>query len=225
MILLFLRLHPSTAFWTLVDCEGYSSSSKWFLCTVVGIIVIWIIFTHSSPFEFTDSLNVDVHSCHLLFDHFQFALIHGPTIPGSYAVLFFNASDLTSTTRHIHTGWCFCFGSACLFLMKFFLCSSAVAYLVPTDLGSSSFSVRSFCLFILFKGFSRQEYWSVFLFPSLVDHILLKLSTMIHMCWVVLHSIAHSFIELDKVVIHVISLVSFVWYNCIWYCILNFFFW
>ena len=22
-----------------------------------------------------------VHSCHLLFDHFQFALIHGPNIP------------------------------------------------------------------------------------------------------------------------------------------------
>ena len=33
---------------------------------------------------------------------------------------------------------------------------------------------------------------------------------LIHMSWVALHSIAHSFIELDKVVIHVISLVSFV---------------
>ena len=28
----------------------------------------------------------------------------------------------------------------------------------PTDLGSSSFSVLSFCFFILFRGFSRQEY-------------------------------------------------------------------
>ena len=25
---------------------------------------------------FADSYNVDIHSCHLLFDHFQFALIH-----------------------------------------------------------------------------------------------------------------------------------------------------
>ena len=123
------------------------------------------------------------------------------------------------------TGCCFCFGSAYSFLLKFFLCSSAVAYWVPTDLGSSSFSVRSFCLFILFIGFSRQEYWGVFLFPSLVDHILSELSTMIHMSWVALHSIAHSFIELDEVVIHVISLVSFVWYNCKWYCVLNFSFW
>ena len=28
-------------------------------------------------------------SCHILFDHFQFTLIHGPDIPGSYAVFFF----------------------------------------------------------------------------------------------------------------------------------------
>ena len=30
---------------------------------------------------------------HLLFDHFQFSLIHGPNIPGSYATLFFTAMD------------------------------------------------------------------------------------------------------------------------------------
>ena len=40
--------------------------------------------------------------------------------------------------------------------------------LSPTDLGSSSVSVLSFCLFILFMGFSRQEYWSSLPFPSLV---------------------------------------------------------
>ena len=36
-------------------------------------------------------------------DHFQFALIHGPNIPGSYAILLFIASDLASTTSHIHS--------------------------------------------------------------------------------------------------------------------------
>jgi len=45
---------------------------------------------------------VNVHSCHLLFDHFQFALIHGPNIPGSYAILLFTASDLASIISHIH---------------------------------------------------------------------------------------------------------------------------
>ena len=35
-------------------------------------------------------------------DHFQFALIHGPDIPGSYVILFFIALDFAFTTRHIH---------------------------------------------------------------------------------------------------------------------------
>ena len=40
IILSFLRLYPSTAFWTLVDYDGYSISSKGFLPTVVDIMVI-----------------------------------------------------------------------------------------------------------------------------------------------------------------------------------------
>ena len=35
--------------------------------------------------------------------HFQFALIHGPDIPGSYAILLFTASDLASISSPIHT--------------------------------------------------------------------------------------------------------------------------
>ena len=41
------------------------------------------------------------------------------------------------------------------------------------------------------------------------DHVLSELSTMTHLSWVALHGMAHIFIELDKAVIHVISLVSF----------------
>ena len=41
IILSFLRLHASTAFWNLfVDYDGYSISSKGFLPTVVDIMVI-----------------------------------------------------------------------------------------------------------------------------------------------------------------------------------------
>ena len=40
IILWFLRLHPSTAFWTLIDYDGYSISSKGFLPMVVDIMVI-----------------------------------------------------------------------------------------------------------------------------------------------------------------------------------------
>ena len=45
--------------------------------------------------------------------------------------------------------------------------------------------------------------------PSPVDHILSELSAMTCPSWVALHDMAHSFIELDKAVVHVISLVSF----------------
>ena len=115
-------------------------------------------------------------------------------------------SPVTSTA-----GCCFCFGSVSSFFLELFLHWSPVAYWAPTDLGSSSFSVLSFCLFILFMGFSRQEYWNGLPFPSPVDHVLSELSTMICLSCVALHGMAHSFIELDKAVVHVISLVSFLW--------------
>ena len=64
---------------------------------------------------------------------------------------------------------------------------------------------------ILFMGFSRQEYWSGLPFLSPGDHILSELSTITCPSWVALHSMAHSFIELDKAVVHVICLISFLW--------------
>ena len=47
------------------------------------------------------------------------------------------------------TGQCFHLGSVSLFFLELFLPSCPVAYWAPTDLGSSSFSVISFCPFIL----------------------------------------------------------------------------
>ena len=115
-------------------------------------------------------------------------------------------SPVTSTT-----GCCFYFGSVSSFFLELFLHCSPVAYWAPTDLQSSSFSVLSFCLFILLMGFSRQAYWSGLLFPSPVDRDLSELSTMTCLSWVALHSMAHSFTELDKSVVHVIRLVNFLW--------------
>ena len=62
------------------------------------------------------------------------------------------------------------------------------AYWAPTNLGSSSFSVLSFCLFILFMGFSRQAYWSGLPFPFPGNHVLSEFSTMTLLSWVALHS-------------------------------------
>ena len=111
-----------------VDYDNYSISSKGFFSTVVDIMDIWVKFTHCSPFQFADSQNADVHSCHLLFDHFQFTLIHGPNILGFYAILFFTASDFTSITSHIHNRCCFRFGSISSFFLELFLHWSPVAY-------------------------------------------------------------------------------------------------
>ena len=86
-----------------------------------------------------------------------------------------------------------------------------LTYWAPTDLGSSSFSVISFCLFMLLMGFSRQEYWSGLPLPSPVDHILSELFTTTFASWVTLHSMGHSLIELDRGVVSVISLFSFLW--------------
>jgi len=40
---------------SFVDHDGHSISSEGFLPTVVDIMVIWVKFTHSSPFQFADS--------------------------------------------------------------------------------------------------------------------------------------------------------------------------
>ena len=48
-----------------------------------------------------------------------------------------------------------------------------------------------------------------FSIPPLVNHILSELSTVTSLSWMALHGMAHSFIELDKAVVHVISLISF----------------
>ena len=106
------------------------------------------------------------------------------------------------------TGCCFSLGFLSSFFLELFLHWSPVAYWEPTDLGSSSFSVISFCFFILFMGFSRQKYWSGLPFLSPVDYIPSELSTMSHPSWVALHGMAHGFL-LDKFMVHVILLVSF----------------
>ena len=134
------------------------------------------------------------------FDHFQFALIHGPDIPGSYAILLFTASDLVSFTSHIQSWVLF------LLWLHPFILSGVISALISSSIlgtywpGSSSFRMLSFRLFILFTGFSRQEHWSGLPFPSPVHHILSDLSTMTRPSWVAPRAWL-SFIELDKAVV------------------------
>ena len=67
-------------------------------------------------------------NCHLLFDHFQFALIHGPNIPGSYAILLFTASNLTSETSPIHNWVLF------LLWLHLFILSGVISPLISSSI-------------------------------------------------------------------------------------------
>ena len=67
--------------------------------------------------------------------------------------------DISTTVHH------FCFGPASTFFLELFLYSSSVAYWTPCDLEGSFSGVISFCLFILFMRFTKQEYWSDVPFP------------------------------------------------------------
>ena len=91
------------------------------------------------------------------------------------AILFFIASDFASITNHIYSWALFWIRLQLSFLF------GVISPLISSSiLGGSFFSVVSFCLFIVFMGFSRQEYWSGLLFLPPVDHILSELSTMTH---------------------------------------------
>ena len=136
----------------------------------------------------------------------KFTLIHGPNISGSYAILFFTASDFTFTTRHIHNWVSFPVWPS------HFILSGAVSncpllfssgiFWATSDLEDSSSGIISFCLFILSMGFFKQEYWSGLPFPSPVDHILSELFTMTCLSWVGLHGMAQSFTEFCKPLLH-----------------------
>ena len=145
------------------------------------------------------------------FDCFQFALIHEPNIPGSYAILLFTALNLASITSPIHI--CVLF----LLWLHLFIVSGVISRLISSSIlgtylpGEFIFQCPIFLPFHTFHWFSRQEYWSGLPFPSPVDHILSDLSTMTRLSWVAPHGMAYSFIELDKAVVRVIRMASFLW--------------
>ena len=165
---------------SFVDYDGYSISSKGFLPTVLDIMSSEL----NSP--------IPVHFSSLIPKMSMFTLAISYLITSNlpwFMKLTFQVLMQYCSLQHQTwvplpvtsiTGCCFCFGSISSFLLELFLHWSPVVYWASTDLGSSSFSVLSFCLFILFMGFSMHEYWSGLPFPSAVDHILSELSTLTH---------------------------------------------
>ena len=130
-------------------------------------------------------------------------------VPMQYCSLHYQTllpSSVISTT-----GYCFCFGFVSSFFLELFHHSFPVAYWAPSDLGSSSLIVIPFCLFTVFTGFLRWEDLDSLPSHSPVGHILSELSTITRPSREALHGMTHSFIELNKAVLHVISSVSFLW--------------
>ena len=99
--------------------------------------------------------------CSLSFSLFLFidSSPQGPVCKNPYTMQFCSLQHQTLLPWPVifTTGYCFCFGSISSFFPVLFLHSSPVKYWAPTNLGSSSFSVLSFCLFILFMGFSGKN--------------------------------------------------------------------
>ena len=93
-----------------------------------------------------------------LFHHFQFTLIHGPNIPGSYAVLFFTALDFTSITSHMHNWALF------LFWLHLFILSGVISPLFSSSIlgtywpGEFIFRCHTFLNFHTVHEVLRQEY-------------------------------------------------------------------
>ena len=155
---------------------------------------------------------MSVHSCHLLFDHFQFTLIHGPNIPDSYATLLFTALEFTSIMSDVHN-WALFLLWLCLFILfgvvSPLFSSSILGNYQPGDF---IFQCPIFLPFHTVHGVLKAR--------ILVCHSLLQWTkfcknypawSILGPSWGALHSMAHSFIELDKAVAHVIRLVSFPW--------------
>ena len=98
-------------------------------------------------------------------------------------------------------GCCLCFGSISSFFLELFLHWSSVAYWATflfafscCSWGSQGRNTEVVCHFLI--------QWTT---------LLSELSNMICPSSVTLQVMAHSFIELDKAVVHVIILVSFLW--------------
>ena len=165
---------------SFVDYGGYSISSKGFLPTVLDIMSselnspIPVHFSSLIPKMLTFTLDI---SC-LTTSNLPWFMDLTFQVTMQYCSLQHQTLLLSPVTSTPGCG--FWFGSISSFLLELFLHWSPVVYWASTDLGSSSFSILSFCLFILFMGFSMHEYWSGLPFPSAVDHILSELSTLTH---------------------------------------------
>ena len=129
--------------------------------------------------------------------------------------MLFTASDITSITCHIHNWVLF------LLWLHPFILSGVISSLISSGIlgtyrpGEFIFQYPIFLPFHTAHGVFKAGMLKWFAIPFSSGPHFSELSTMTRPSWVALHSMAHSFIELDKAVVHVIRLVSFLrfWFS------------
>ena len=132
-------------------------------------------------------------------------------ISGSYTVLVFTASDFTSITRHINN-WALFLLRLCLFIL-----SGVISPLFSSSLLGTYhprefiFQCHIFLPFHTVHGVLKARILKQFAIPFSSGLCFVRTFTMTHPSWVALHGMAHPFIKLDKAVVLVISLISFLW--------------
>ena len=132
---------------------------------------------------------------------------HGHNIPGSYAILFIIASDFTAITSHIHNWVLFSFW------FYLFIFSRVISPLISNSIFGTYWPGEFIFLSVSYLfAFSYCSWCSQGKNTEVVCHSLLQWTTFCKNSapWPVpyllaLHSMAYSFIELDKAVIHVIN--------------------
>ena len=137
-------------------------------------------------------------------------LIHGPNIPHFYAILLFTASDLTSITSHIHN-WVLFSLWLCLLILSGVICPLISSSMLGTyQPGEFIFQCPIFLPFHTVHGVLKVRILKWFAIPFSSWPHFSDLSTMTRLSWVAPRAWL-SFTELDKAVVHVISLISFLW--------------
>ena len=132
-------------------------------------------------------------------------------MPGSYAILFFTASDFTSITSHIHDWVLFSLWLSLLILSGVISPLFSSSILDTYQSGEFIFQCPIFLPFHTVYGVLKARILKWFAIPfSSGPHFVRTL----HHDPPILGGMAHSFIELDKAVVHVI--------NCLVSCDLGF---
>ena len=127
--------------------------------------------------------------------------IQGPNIPGSYAILLFTL-EFTSITSHIHNWVLF------LLWLHLFINSGIISPLISSGI-VGTYRPGEFIFQCPIFAFSYCSWDSQVKNTEVVCHSLLQWSTFCQnspltcLSWAAMDCVSHSFIELDKAVVHV----------------------